>query len=165
MGITPSILAKLGVPGVESLAQDQVYDKYFKDKDITDFEKFHLAFIDLCNDINTVLPGKHYKAPPRKVLENIFKTWKDSEESKRKEVLMDNFKKEVEEHKPNERAMIVTGLVAPAAATYLKRTGENTPQLKKFRLHLIPNFVFVPTTTFLALVGVRVLQIKATTRS
>ncbi|KAG1359272.1 ethylene-responsive transcription factor ERF105-like [Cocos nucifera] len=101
--------------------------------------------------------------PNEKSFDDWIKAEKDDNEKKKDLIAL--VKKHIEEHTPNETAMIVTGMVAPAAATYLKKTGENAQPLKKFRLHLIPNFVFVPTSTLVALLGVRVLRIRSAARA
>ncbi|OAY69595.1 hypothetical protein ACMD2_22334, partial [Ananas comosus] len=99
------------LPGINAAATNQVYERYFKDKEIKTFEDFHINF----------------------------------------------------ERKTNPSAMITTGLAAPAAAMALKRTGQNIPAVKNFRLNLIPDVVFVPSCTLLALFGVRLLQLKSST--
>ncbi|XP_008801789.1 uncharacterized protein LOC103715809 [Phoenix dactylifera] len=161
MGIPMSLLRKAGLPGVGSVATDQVFEKYFKD--IKDFDAFHRAFIALCNEFNTILPGKHYKAPSEEEIKKLFDKWTAA--GKKKETVIDFMKEDVKEHKPNQKVMILTGMAAPPAVLYLKKTGENTPQLKKFRLHFIPNVIAVPTFTLLALAGVRALQMKSPTPS
>ena len=76
---------------------------------------------------------------------------------------MENY---VTESKSKEdKAIVMTGMVAPAAAMVLKKSGESVPQFKKFRLNLIPDVVFVPSCTVLALIGVKVLQVNMTSKT
>lgn len=48
---------------------------------------------------------------------------------------------------------IITGLVTPPAAMVAKRAGETVPQLKLIKA--IPDVVFVPSATVLALISVK----------
>lgn len=50
-------------------------------------------------------------------------------------------------------AMMITGIVTPPAAMAAKRAGEKVPQLKAIKA--IPDVLFVPTATVLALVTVK----------
>lgn len=49
---------------------------------------------------------------------------------------------------------LVTGLVTPPAALAAKRAGESLPQLSIIKN--IPDVIFVPTATILALISVKV---------
>lgn len=49
--------------------------------------------------------------------------------------------------------MMITGIVTPPAAMVAKRAGEKAPQLKAIKA--IPDVLFVPTATVLALVTVK----------
>ncbi|XP_072976912.1 uncharacterized protein [Typha angustifolia] len=158
MGISASIMKKMGMQNLNYT--DKIYDKYFKEDSITTLEEFHVAFIDLCSDFNSIMPGKHYELPPRKDIKKFFDdTWETNknnpEEQKKK--LIDFMCENVKESKSGS-AMILTGLAAPPAAIFLKKAVDNMPQAKKFRLHLVPNFAFVPSFTILSLVGVRLVQ-------
>lgn len=48
---------------------------------------------------------------------------------------------------------LITGIVTPPAAMAAKRAGESVPQLKLIKT--IPDVIFVPTATVLALVSVK----------
>ena len=50
-------------------------------------------------------------------------------------------------------ATMVTGLVTPPAAMAAKRAGESVPQLRMIKA--IPDVIFVPSATVLALVSVK----------
>ncbi|KAK2351995.1 calcium ion-binding protein [Trifolium repens] len=100
------------------------------------------------------LPGKHYDAPSYKDVKNIFEQWKEDNEEARKKMFTDFMNKNVNLNKVDE-SMIITGIVAPPAAMVAKRTGQTTlPQLK-----LIPDVVFVPSATVLALIAVKILRL------
>ncbi|WOL19258.1 hypothetical protein Cni_G28056 [Canna indica] len=165
MGVPFSVLGKLGMPSVDSFTADQVYDKFFSE--VTEFEKFHINFLTFCSALNTIMPGKHYKIDAE-TLKKFHDEWSKiskTDSDKKKKELLEFLKKNVEDYKPNSAAMIGTGFVAPVAAIVLKRSGEKVPQLKKLRIDLVPNFVFVPGFTLLSLIGVRMLNMsKATSK-
>ena len=48
---------------------------------------------------------------------------------------------------------MITGITSPPAAMAAKRAGENVPQLKFIKL--IPDVIFVPTVTILAIVSAK----------
>lgn len=48
---------------------------------------------------------------------------------------------------------VITGIVTPPAAMGIKKAGENVPQLKLIKA--IPDVVFVPSATVLALISVK----------
>ncbi|KAJ8512684.1 hypothetical protein OPV22_003118 [Ensete ventricosum] len=169
MGIAISVLGKLGLPGVDSLSTDQVYKKYFGNKNIKKYEDFHLAFVDLCSDFNLVMPGRHFTIQASEIRVFYDSKWTkvpaDTDgESKRKALLVEFMKDRVKEYKTSSRAMMVTGATAPPAAILIKKSGEKVPQLKMLRIDLIPDVVFVPAFTVLSLIGVRILNVTRTTR-
>jgi len=53
-------------------------------------------------------------------------------------------------------SMMITGIVAPPAAMVAKRTGQSVPQLSVMKA--IPDVIFVPTATILALIAVKVTK-------
>lgn len=73
--------------------------------------------------------------------------------------------KYVEEKKTSDITVIMAGLAVPAGAVMLKNNIENIPQVKRFKLHLVPNFIFVPTITLLGVSLVRFVQISNKTKS
>ncbi|XP_078178635.1 uncharacterized protein LOC144572835 [Carex rostrata] len=159
MGLSLSLLTKFGLPGVSSLGTDQLYANFFEGEDITKFENFHIAFIDLCKFLNDVVPGKHFKAPTKEEIKGFHEKWSQTEPERRKELIA-FVNEKVKEVKTDDKLVIFTGMVVPAGAVALKNSAENIPQVKRFKLHLIPNFVFVPTLTFLALAGVQLMQVS-----
>ncbi|KAJ1690366.1 hypothetical protein LUZ63_014521 [Rhynchospora breviuscula] len=160
MGISLSLLSKLGIPGASSLNTEYFYDNFFKDKNIKEFEDFHTAFIDLCKYFNDVMPGKNFGAPPKEKVKLFYdQSWEKIEDEKqRREGLIAFVKEEVKEYKTDDNALIMAGLIVPAAAVMLKNTTQNVPPVKKFMLKYIPNVVFAPTVTMLALAGVQLMQ-------
>ncbi|KAI5431948.1 hypothetical protein KIW84_035908, partial [Lathyrus oleraceus] len=112
---------------------------------------------DLCSILNVAVPGKHYDAPSYNDVKEIFKRWKESNEEARKEMFKDFMNKNVNLNRVDE-SMIITAIVAPPAAMVAKRTGQTTlPQLKF--MNAIPDVVFVPSATVLALIAVKILRL------
>lgn len=74
------------------------------------------------------------------------------DESKKKEVLVKFMKEKVNLSKLDDSTLI-TGIVTPPAAMAAKRAGESLPQLKLIKA--IPDVIFVPSATVLALVSVK----------
>lgn len=56
--------------------------------------------------------------------------------------------------------IMMAGIVAPPAAVILKRAGQNIPQVNKLRLHLVPDWLFVPVCTIIAITGAKGFQSK-----
>ncbi|KAL5096009.1 hypothetical protein RYX36_000336 [Vicia faba] len=146
----------LSTSQVLSLAMNKLY-KQFVEKDVKEFEAFHVAILDTFKTINMAISGKHYDSPTYTDVKEIFKHWKESNEEARKEMLIDFLNKNVNLNKVDE-SMIITGIVAPPAAMVAKRTGQRTlPQLKF--MNAIPDVVFVPSATVLALIAVKILRL------
>ncbi|GAU16480.1 hypothetical protein TSUD_167120 [Trifolium subterraneum] len=158
MGMNTSLMRGKGLSTsqVLSLIMNKLY-KQFVEKDIKEFEAFHVAFLDTFNTVNMAIPGKHYDAPSYKDVKNIFEQWKEDNEEARKKMFTDFMNKNVNLNKVDE-SMIITGIVAPPAAMVVKRTGQTTlPQLKF--MNAIPDVVFVPSATVLALIAVKILRL------
>lgn len=80
--------------------------------------------------------------------------WKEAEnEAKKKQVFVEFIKESVNLNKP-QKVTLITGLVTPPAAMVAKKAGERVPALKIIKV--IPDVLFVPTVTFLALISVQV---------
>uniref|UniRef100_A0A5B7BU05 Calcium ion-binding protein n=1 Tax=Davidia involucrata TaxID=16924 RepID=A0A5B7BU05_DAVIN len=124
----------------------------FIEKDIKTFEDFHNAILDIFNTVNAALPGKHYDVPPRKEIKVRFEKWKEAEEPARKKIFVEFMKNSLNLSKLDDSTMI-TGLVTPPAAMAVKRAGESVPQLRLIKV--IPDVIFVPSATILALVSVK----------
>lgn len=86
-------------------------------------------------------------------LQACFLEWKSASESEKKRVFVDFMKKGVNPSKLDDSTLI-TGLVTPPAAMAAKRAGESVPQLKLIKA--IPDVLFVPSATVLALMSVKV---------
>jgi len=155
MGLIMSFMPFMGkgLPSAQMLnfAMGTVYSR-FMEKDITNFEDFHIAILDIFNIFNESLPGKHYDAPPRKEIEACFAEWKVAQESAKKKVFIEFMRTKVKPSKLDNTTMI-TGLVTPPAAMAAKRAGESVPQLRIIKS--IPDVAFVPSATVLALVSVK----------
>nr|CAD1820635.1 unnamed protein product [Ananas comosus var. bracteatus] len=141
------------LPGINSAATNQVYERYFKDKDIKTFEDFHINFVIFCKNSQLFRTLNHAGLLRQRMGKSVDKP----------KTFFEFMEKHLKERKTNPTAMITTGLAAPAAAMALKRTGQNIPAVKNFRLNLIPDAVFVPSCTLLALFAVRLLQLKSST--
>ncbi|WCJ31339.1 hypothetical protein M5689_012841 [Euphorbia peplus] len=157
MGMAMSFMGK-GLPSTQMVGfvMGTLY-KQFMEKDINNFDDFHIAILDIFNTFNSALPGKHYDAPSRKELEACFSTWQNAAEkaAERKEIFINFMKKHVHLSKLDDSAM-VTGFVTPPAAMAAKKAAENVPQLKLVKY--VPDVVFVPTATVLALVSVKLTR-------
>ncbi|RWW25999.1 hypothetical protein BHE74_00006893 [Ensete ventricosum] len=115
------------------------------------------------------MPGKHYKLTASRKEIKWSKIPENSEspekQKTRKEVLVEFMKKYAEEYKTSSTAMVWVGATAPGAAVLLKKSGEKVPQVKKLRMDLVPNVVFVPALTMLSLIAVRMLHVAKTSRT
>ncbi|CAK8559972.1 unnamed protein product [Lathyrus sativus] len=137
-----------------SLVSGALYDQFMK-KDIKNFDSFHTAILDIFNNINMALPGKHYDAPSNEEIEEFFKLWNKSEEEDKNKIFTDFMIKNVNISKVDD-SMMITGIVAPPAAMVAKRSGQSLPQLSLMKS--IPDVIFVPTATILALIAVKVTK-------
>ncbi|KAL0927588.1 hypothetical protein M5K25_001773 [Dendrobium thyrsiflorum] len=75
-----------------------------------------------------------------------YKQWSDlkgtvEKEVQRKKLVLNLLTKNVKEIKTGD-TIIMTGLVVPPTLVMLKKSSQNVPQLKRFRLDLVPNVVF-----------------------
>lgn len=86
--------------------------------------------------------------------QDFFKQWNESKEDKKK-VFTDFMIKNVNVSKVDD-SMMITGIVAPPAAMVAKKTGQSVPQLSAIKA--IPDVIFVPTATILALIAVKVTK-------
>ncbi|XP_047321591.1 uncharacterized protein LOC124925590 [Impatiens glandulifera] len=153
MGMIMSLMGK-GSPSNQmlNLVTGTLYHR-FLDKDIKSFEDFHLAILDIFNTFNSALPGKHYDAPSRQLVEECFAKWKEGgTKEERKEIFVEFVRRNASLSKLD-NSSIITGLVTPPAAMVVKKAGEKVPQLSMVKV--IPDVIFVPSATVLALVFVK----------
>ncbi|CAF2067348.1 unnamed protein product [Brassica oleracea] len=165
MGGSMGFLGK-GVPPTQmmNMVMGSLY-KQFTKKAINNFDDFHVAVLDIFNNFNSALPGRHFDLPtpdeikaridlfnsPRKIA--CFLGWKEAkDEEEKKKVFTEFIAKKVKPSKLDDVTMI-TGIASPPAAMAAKRAGENVPQLKFIKL--IPDVIFVPTVTILAIVSAK----------
>ncbi|KDP32029.1 hypothetical protein JCGZ_12490 [Jatropha curcas] len=155
MGMSMSFMGK-GLPSNQMVGfvMGTLY-KQFVDQDIKNVEEFHMAILDIFNAFNSALPGKHYDAPSRKEIEACFSFWKHASDAQRKELFIELMKKSVKLSKIDDSAL-VTGVVTPPAAMAAKKAAENLPQLKI--LKAVPDVVFVPAATVLALISAKLTK-------
>ncbi|KNA26100.1 hypothetical protein SOVF_000200 [Spinacia oleracea] len=155
MGLATSFLMGNGSPTTQmvNLITGSLFSS-FVEKDTNTFPEFHTAFLDIYNTFNSALPGKHYDVPSNQEVEDCFVKWKEAEnEAKKKQVFVEFIKESVNLNKP-QKVTLITGLVTPPAAMVAKKAGERVPALKIIKV--IPDVLFVPTVTFLALISVQV---------
>lgn len=162
MGLPFSALNKLGVPGLGAVTTGQVYDRHFKNKDTRTFEEFHLAYVEFCKYFNTVLPGQDFDTPDLEVIRKWYAdTWEPlQKDDEKKKMFIEYMQEKVTEATVEDNLFIMAGLAAPAAAIIAKKSGESIPQVKKFKVHLIPNVVFVPLCTLVAIMGATAVQMS-----
>lgn len=89
------------------------------------------------------------------IKQEFFKQWNKSEEEEKNKIFTDFVIKNVNISKVD-NSMMITGIVAPPAAMVAKRSGQSLPQLSLMKS--IPDVVFVPTATILALIAVKVTK-------
>ncbi|CAM0947337.1 unnamed protein product [Alopecurus aequalis] len=161
MGLPFSALSKFGLPGLSSLPTGQVYDRCFKDKATGSFTDFHIAYVDFCQYFNTLMPGQDFDTPAQGVIKEFYEDkWKNlKDEVERKKKFMEFMETHIHEANVDDSLFIMAGLAAPAGAIILKKSSESIPQVKMFKLHYIPNVVFVPMCTLFAVMGVTGFQI------
>ncbi|GMY23077.1 calcium-binding EF hand family protein [Fagus crenata] len=150
MGLVMSLMGK-GLPKTQILDffEGQLYDP----KKINNFDEFQIAILDIFNTFNSALPGKHFDMPSKEEVEACFKEWEKASESDKRKVFIDFMTKKVNLNKVD-NSMLITGIVTPPAAMAAKRAGENVTQLKVIKA--IPDVLFVPSVTVLALIFVKV---------
>ncbi|XP_062175354.1 uncharacterized protein LOC133880420 [Alnus glutinosa] len=162
MGLIMSFMPK-GLPLTQMLHLDvnTLYNQFIGDKiidrligdNITEFNDFHLAALDIFNSINSALPGKHYDVPSREEVKKCFDSWKGQENKEEKKKVFIHFMKERVNLSKVDDFVLIAGIVTPPVAMVAKRAGEKVPQLKAIKA--IPDVLFVPTATVLALVSVK----------
>ncbi|XP_039135316.1 uncharacterized protein LOC120272542 [Dioscorea cayenensis subsp. rotundata] len=161
MGAAIGILGKFGLPGVQAMSTDKIFEKYF-DK-VKTFEEFHEAFLECLNYINNAMPGFHYTLPPYKEIKKEYDSkWNsvvEKERQERQESLIKLLNRYMSQTADNSTIMMA-GIIAPPAAVILKRAGQNIPQVNKLRLHLVPDWLFVPVCTIIAITGAKGFQSK-----
>ncbi|KAJ0968294.1 hypothetical protein J5N97_025211 [Dioscorea zingiberensis] len=159
------VYADIGcVPAVKAMTTDKLFDEYFLKKNVKDFDAFHKAFLSFTNDLNGVLLGVHYSAPAEEDIKKYFVDWTNAKsDDEKKEVIVNLLKEHVKEIDSDNSTVVFTGLVAPPAAMVLKRAGHNVPQIRMLRLNLVPDWLFVPSITFLSIAGAKFLQIRSRT--
>jgi hypothetical protein len=95
-----------------------------------------------------------------RILQTFHKKWAVADEPGRKKMFIEYMQENVHVAKVDDSLFIMAGLAAPAAAIIAKKSGESIPQVKKFKVHLIPNVVFVPVCTLVAIMGATAVQMS-----
>ncbi|KAJ8447281.1 hypothetical protein Cgig2_013058 [Carnegiea gigantea] len=151
-------IAGLPMNRIMDSAMDQLFHKLVH-KEIINFEEFHMDILDMFSTLNAALPGKHYDMPSHEEVEYmldqvLFNMWKELDPNKKKEKFVD-FMTKLKQSKADDFTLI-TGLVTPPAAMAAKKAGESVTPLKIIKL--VPDVVFVPSATILALISVKIFQ-------
>ncbi|XP_060217052.1 uncharacterized protein LOC132644473 [Lycium barbarum] len=107
--------------------------------------------------VNEALPGKHWDVPPYQEIKNCFmeREAQPNEELKN-EIVLKFLKEHIQPNKLDKFSLMI-GLATPPAAMAAKKAGERVPQLKFMKS--VPDILFVPGATLLALTGVRFSRI------
>ncbi|KAK8947934.1 hypothetical protein KSP40_PGU011387 [Platanthera guangdongensis] len=109
--------------------------------------------------------GKHYYPPSDEdhslcLLQKCFQGWLGKANSEeRKKLMLDFLNAHVKVFKTDD-LILMTGLVAPLAAMGLKKSSQHVPQIKRIRLDLVPDIIFVPTFAVATLFFVKIVQLK-----
>ncbi|XP_009797092.1 uncharacterized protein LOC107804636 [Nicotiana tabacum] len=151
MGLIMSFMGK-GLPTQLISKVTGKFHESFVDKNITDFEGFHLAILDMFVTVNGALPGKHWIVPSRDKIEECFKEWKQLDEEGKKKKVLEFMEKNIKLNRLDQTSLII-GLATPPASMAAKRAGEGVPQLKFIKS--IPDVLFVPAATLVALASVK----------
>ncbi|KAL3738942.1 hypothetical protein ACJRO7_020344 [Eucalyptus globulus] len=125
----------------------------FVEKDITNFEAFHIAILDIFNTFNAALPGKHVDIPSQRKVEECFRQWKEANKDTKKKKVFVNFMTENVTVSKLDDSTVIIGVLTPPVAMAAKKAGENVPQLMLIKN--IPDVIFVPAATVLALISVK----------
>lgn len=91
-------------------------------------------------------------------MQDCYENWSREADTQKKKDLIVNLLTDHVKLTQTDPSVMMTALVVPPAAMILKRAGENVPQVKRFRLNLVPDYLFVPAVTFLALFGAKALK-------
>ncbi|XP_054785308.1 uncharacterized protein LOC129291806 [Prosopis cineraria] len=156
MGSVASFMGgKVSLTQGKSILYHPLYDKFIGDVKIENFsfDDFHIAFLQIINTVNAVVPGRHYEyVPNREEIEKLYHQWKEETvpPAKKKKMVEDFIVKNVK-MKSADKLVMLAGLAAPPAAMAAKRAGESLPQLKIMKV--VPDLLFVPSATLLALMG------------
>ncbi|KAK7394541.1 hypothetical protein VNO78_15072 [Psophocarpus tetragonolobus] len=155
-----SFMGGKGLP-VTHLVVNTLYDQ-FVEKDIHQFDGFNVAILDTFNTINMTLLGKHYVAPSCEDVKDLFKQWKQTNTEDNKKMFTNFINENVNLNKADE-SMLITAIVAPPAAMVAKKTGQIMPQLAL--MNVIPDVVFVPSATLLALIAIKIIKLTFTRKT
>ncbi|RWR86714.1 calcium ion-binding protein [Cinnamomum micranthum f. kanehirae] len=145
MGAGVSMIQKVGSP--TQLLTDQLFASM--EKDIKNFDQFHIAFLEVLNKFNAAMPGVHYDVPARAEVKECYRKWNEEkdDEEKRKDLLTKLLEKSNIISK-TDTALLLTGVAAPPVAMIGKRAAGNFPTLSFVKL--VPDVLFVPSVTLLA---------------
>ncbi|KAM0935531.1 hypothetical protein DsansV1_C29g0212841 [Dioscorea sansibarensis] len=129
--------------GMESVLID-IFVHSFNDR-VHNFEEFHEAFLDICSKLNSIMPGRHFCMPLQEV-KLCYEEWKDSNtelNEEKKKLIVRLLKEHVVINHTNDH-VLMTGLITPPVAMIFKR--------------LVPDVIFVPTVTVIAVIVAKMIQ-------
>ncbi|KAJ9680578.1 hypothetical protein PVL29_019788 [Vitis rotundifolia] len=143
-GLTPQKLVTLAIQRV-----------YRNLGDYDNLEDFHSSVLSIFEIANSAFPGKHFEAPSRGQVEEVFEKWKmsDDEEERKK-----TFTKLLEDTKLGtiDNFTLIVGLVTPPFSMVAKRAGENVTPFKMIKN--VPDALLVPTVTVLTLFSLKLIR-------
>lgn len=92
----------------------------------------------------------------------MFEQWKEIEKEEKRKKFIEFINEKVNMNKVDE-SMLITAIVAPPAAMMAKKTGQIVPQLAL--MNAIPDVVFVPSATLLALTAIKIIRLTFTRKT
>ena len=88
--------------------------------------------------------------------QDLFEQWKEIDREEKRKKFIEFINEKVNINKVDE-SMLITAIMAPPAAMMAKKTGQIVPQLAL--MNAIPDVVFVPSATLLALIAVKIIRL------
>lgn len=90
------------------------------------------------------------------MFQELFEQWQEIDTEEKRKKFIEFINKKVNINKVDE-SMLITAIMAPPAAMMAKKTGQIVPQLAL--MNAIPDVVFVPSATILALIAVKIIRL------
>ncbi|KAJ7961897.1 putative Calcium ion binding protein [Quillaja saponaria] len=119
-------------------------------ENINSFEDFKNLVHDIVNAFSSVLPVMDFNPPSQKEVEDCYTIWNEAKEPERKKIFITFMMKKVNPSILDDTKMIARIVTA---AMVIKRAGGTVPELRVVKD--IPNIVFVPSATMLALIYIK----------
>ncbi|ERN00213.1 uncharacterized protein LOC18428260 [Amborella trichopoda] len=150
-------LALTGFKGWRSMPDysNKIYNKILNEaKTGVEFEEVHIAVLEIINQFNKVMPGTHFDPPSRKVVQEFYKSiFEPAEKKDKKERLKEFIRAHLNVTRASSKSNYLIGLSVPYLSLLGKRAAQKVPQVSM--VSVVPDVVFVPFATLLALVGAK----------